>query len=177
MKKINVVKLFSLVAVLLAFVFSASYAMAGDADFKRIPAEVHKRVFHDGHDSPAKGCYFDEVEAVYFCSFAEEKAWEEAKTMKLGGETVYKRIPKDEHVKLFHDGHDTPGKGCYFDEVEAVYFCSYDAEVAGVMLDKTTFKRVKADEHKRLFHDGHNTPGQGCYFDEEEAVYFCSYAK
>ena len=177
MKKINTRPLIYMVATLVVFVFSSSYAIAGDAALKRVPAEVHKHVFPDGHDTPGKGCYYDEKESVYFCSFNEEQAWKDSKKMKMDGETVYKRMPHQEHVKKFPDGHDAPVSGCYYNEKDSVYFCSYDAEVAGVLRDTRTFKRVPAEKHKRLFHDGHDSPGQGCYFDEKEAVYFCSHAK
>lgn len=38
-----------------------------------------------------------------------------------------KKIPKTEHEKLYPKGHGEPipGKRCYYDEKEGVYFCAY----------------------------------------------------
>lgn len=117
MKKINALTLTSLLAVLMLFAFSATFAVASDATFKRVPGAQHKLLFPDGHDIPSTGCYYDEEEDVYFCSFVPEGT-------KGVDETAFKKVPAEKHKAKFPKGHDT-GIPCFYDEEEAVYFCSY----------------------------------------------------
>jgi hypothetical protein len=126
MKKFNSLTIATLVAVLAVFAFSVTIAVAGDANFKRVPGPEHRLEFPEGHDIPATGCYYDDEEDVYFCSYeAPVKVDKNLKMMHQGGEPVLKKVPAAEHKKAFPKGHEGAGLPCFYDEEEAVYFCSY----------------------------------------------------
>ena len=115
MKKLNQLTIPTLVAVLSVFAFSVTFAVAGDATFKRVPGKEHKLLFPEGHDIPATGCYYDDEEDVYFCSYAAPTK----------GEPVLKKVPAAKHKEKFPKGHEDTGLPCFYDEEEGVYFCSY----------------------------------------------------
>lgn len=120
MKKINSVTIVTLVAVLSVFVFSITSAVAGDATAKKVPGVEHRMMFPEGHDIPATGCYYDDEEDVYICSYsAPVKVDKNIKMMHKGGEPVFKMVPKAKHK-----AHEA-GLPCYYDEEEAVYFCAH----------------------------------------------------
>ena len=120
MKKLNLLTIITLVAVLAVFAFSANFAIAGGATAKKVPGVEHRLLFPEGHDIPATGCYYDEEEDVYLCSYSTPvKVDKNTKMMHKGGEPVFKMVPKAKHK-----AHDT-GLPCYYDEEEAVYFCAH----------------------------------------------------
>ncbi|MBC8317739.1 MAG: hypothetical protein H8E41_07510 [Desulfobulbaceae bacterium] len=93
--------------------------MGGDAA-KKVPGKEHRLLFPDGHSEPKTGCYYDEEEDVYICSYnAPVKVDKNTKMMHKGGEPAFKKIPKAQHK-----AHDA-GLPCYYDEEEAVYFCAH----------------------------------------------------
>jgi len=118
MKKFNSLTIATLVAVLAVFAFSVTFAVAGGT-MKRVPGQQHRLEFPEGHDIPATGCYYDDEEDVYFCSYeAPVKVDKNIKMMHQGGVPVLKKVPKAQHK-----AHDK-GLPCFYDEEEAVYFCS-----------------------------------------------------
>lgn len=70
MKKLNLLTIITLVAVLAVFAFSANFAIAGGATANKVPGVEHRLLFPEGHDIPATGCYYDEEEDVYLCSYS-----------------------------------------------------------------------------------------------------------
>jgi hypothetical protein len=183
MKKFNLLTLVSLLAVLVVFVFGVSVSVADDVLYKRVPQKEHVKAFPDGH-GPGAGCYYDDEEHVYFCSFMAE---EEKAAKKAGGKTevVYQRIEGAEYRGLHPEtkGREAAVSGCYYEEAADEYFCAYEAEeqlietkgqvrhIAGAPV----YKMVPKAEHQKAFPEGHDK-GVPCFYDEEEAVYFCAHA-
>lgn len=121
MKNLNKLTFATLFAVLVVFVFSVPFAVAGGATAMKIPGVEHRLMFPEGHDIPATGCYYDDEEDVYICSYsAPVKEDKNTKILHQGGEPVFKVVPKAKHK-----AHEKTGIPCYYDEEEAVYFCAH----------------------------------------------------
>ena len=120
MKKFNSLTIVTLVAVMAVFAFSVTFAVAGGGGTaKKVPGVQHRLMFPEGHDIPATGCYYEEEEDTYICSYeAPVKVDKNTKMMHQGGEPVFKMVPKAQHK-----AHDK-GIPCFYDEEESVYFCS-----------------------------------------------------
>lgn len=119
MKKCNSLTIFTLVAVLAVFVFGTSFAVAGDMA-KKVPGAEHRLLFPGGHGEAKTGCYYDEEEDVYICSFENPvQVDKDTKMMHKGGEPAYKMVPKAKHK-----AHEA-GLPCYYDEEESMYFCTH----------------------------------------------------
>jgi hypothetical protein len=119
MKKCNSLTIAILFAALSVFVFGSSFAVAGDMA-KKVPGSEHRLMFPGGHGEAKTGCYYDEEEDVYICSFEAPVAVDkDTKMMHQGGEPVFKMVPKAKHK-----AHKTTGIPCYYDEEESVYFCA-----------------------------------------------------
>jgi hypothetical protein len=118
MKKCNSLTIAILFAALAVFVFGSSFAVAGDMG-QKVPGKEHRLMFPGGHGEAKTGCYYDEEEDVYICSFEAPVAVDkDTKMMHKGGEPAFKMVPKAKHK-----AHDS-GIPCYYDEEEAVYFCA-----------------------------------------------------
>lgn len=119
MKKLNEVSMAFLFVVMGVFLVGTSVAVAGEMA-REIPGKEHRLLFPGGHGDAKTGCYYDEEEDVYICSFeAPVQIDKDTNVMHQGGEPVFKRVPKAQHK-----AHDA-GIPCYYDEEEAVYFCAH----------------------------------------------------